>query len=362
LSSPLVESAGALFDRYLEELSRLRFTPAAPVGELVIAYSAMHGVGEKTFRRAMAARGFTEVHSVAEQAEPDGTFPTVEFPNPEEPGALDRVLALASRVSADVVLVNDPDADRLGVAVRSGDRHVVLDGNEIGVLLGHYLITCTSGQDRLAIATVVSSQLLRRVSEKNGVRYAETLTGFKWIANEALRLEASSGARFVFGYEEALGYTVGTVVRDKDGISAALVMAELAASLKADGKTLLDRLESIRREYGFMLSRTKSVTLPGREGAERIARAMDVFRAPVISGLKVASSRMPAKDVVILELADGARIAVRPSGTEPKIKFYFELAEPLASGEAMAVAEARGRARLVELERLTLLAASLGGV
>lgn len=364
-ANALVADANAMFEPYLAAIGALCVAPQAKVADVVIAYSAMHGVGEKMFRRAMAERGFTQVHSVKEQAEPDGAFPTVEFPNPEEPGALDRVLALARSVSADVVLVNDPDADRLGVAARTASgEYAVLNGNEIGVLLGHHLLVRgPAANDRLVMATIVSSQLLKRVAQGLGAQYAETLTGFKWIANEALKREANGAAKFVFGYEEALGYTIGNVVSDKDGISAALVMGELAAVLKAEGRTLVDELEHIRRTFGFLLSRQKSVTLPGREGAEKIAHAMSVFRAfsgAELGGVAVESKKLVNDgEVVLFDLAGGGRIAVRPSGTEPKIKFYFELLAPLAQGEAMEPAAERGRASLAALEKATLAVAGL---
>lgn len=368
---------------YLDRLDRLCFAATAPVGELKIAYSALHGVGESTFRAAAKRRGFTRLFSVEEQAEPDGAFPTVAFPNPEEPGALDLVLALAKREAADVVLVNDPDADRLGAAVRRRNAdgtsdYVTLNGNEIGVLLAHHVLVRDVDQspDRLVMATIVSSQLLRRMAEKLGVRYEETLTGFKWIANTAIERERTDGARFVFGYEEALGYTTGSVVRDKDGISAAIVLAELAASLKAEGRTLLDELETIRRRYGFMQSRQRSITLPGRDGEAQIRRAMSKVRSDppqTLAGARVLSAwdllakkRIHAGgrvedmarwsgDVVILELEEGGRIAIRPSGTEPKIKLYFEIAEPLGEGGSIAEAAARGRARLDGLERALIV-------
>ncbi|MCK6548127.1 phospho-sugar mutase [Myxococcota bacterium] len=381
----LLVDATPIIDRYVAAISELGVAKDARAGDVSIAYSAMHGVGEAVFRRVMAARGFTKLASVAEQAEPDGRFPTVEFPNPEEPGALDLVLALAKRVDADVVLVNDPDADRLGVAAKKAGTtdYVVLNGNEIGVLLAHHLLSRgpERSKDHLVVATIVSSQLLKRVAAGLGVRYAETLTGFKWIANEAMRLEKESGARFVFGYEEALGYTVGTTVRDKDGVSAALVMAELAAVLKAEGRTILDELESIRRRFGFLVSKQKSVTLPGKSGAERIARAMAILRSDPpksVAGVTVesiwdlgtktkrfADGRVePADrwkgDVVILELADGSRVAIRPSGTEPKIKLYLEIAETLADGEAPAAPEARGLARAKALEQALVATLGLG--
>ena len=352
------ENADAMKARYVEEIAGMVFDTSARPRDLSIAYSAMHGVGEKTVRAVLSKRGFDRLYSVPEQAEPDPAFPTVRFPNPEEPGALDLVLAHAARNECDLVLVNDPDADRLGVAVRAEDgSYAVLNGNQIGVLLAHHLIAHTAGE-RLVITTFVSSQLLKKMATNLGVAYAETATGFKWITNEALRRRE----RFLFGYEEALGYTIGTAVRDKDGISAALVMAELAASLAGRGLTLLDQLEAIRHDHGLFASRQKSVTLPGSEGAAKIAEAMARLRASridAIAGVAVASTRdLVEHNLVIWDLADGGRVCARPSGTEPKIKFYLEVVE--AIGESMAEAEERARERLTAGEREILGVAGLG--
>ncbi len=380
---PLAEgrAKGLVFEHhaeaaYLSALAQLRFVDA-PVEQLVVAYSALHGVGEALFQEAMRRRGFRQVHSVAEQAQPDGRFPTVRFPNPEEPGALDLVLALAEAKQADLVVVNDPDADRLGAAVRHEGRYVVLGGNDIGVLLASHLVAHhPGGPERLFMATIVSSQLLRKMAADLDVRYAETLTGFKWIANEGVRLEAE-GARFVFGYEEALGYTIGPHVRDKDGIGAALVLGEMAALAKAEGRTLLDVLESIRRRHGVFVSRQKSLTLPGSAGLAKIRDAMKTLRAKGLGvlpqmadlwDLDAGTFTDPAGqrprtqwkgDVLIYGLIGGGRISVRPSGTEPKIKFYLEVAEIIGDGETVAVAQARGEKRLDELLSAIVAASGL---
>jgi phosphomannomutase len=344
---------------YLSGLAAMVYDPAAPVGALKIAYSAMHGVGERVLRRAFATRGLTQLVTVAEQAEPDGRFPTVEFPNPEEPGALDLVLALAQKSGSDLVVVNDPDADRLGAAVRRLDgEYQVLNGNEIGVLLADHLLTHdgADGAKRLVMATMVSSQLLRKMAADRGVEYRETLTGFKWIANEALRHHRELGLRFVFGYEEALGYTVGTHVRDKDGISAAMVLCEHAAGLKAHGQTLLDRLDELRRTHGLFVSRQKSLMLPGREGLAKIKEVMAALRSSPpqrfgdllvqeVRDLSVAPDPRLRGDVLIYELVGGGRVSVRPSGTEPKIKFYLEVVEEVGA-DPILVAQKRGEARI----------------
>jgi phosphomannomutase len=353
--SALIREVSDLSESYLRAVSSLASVSSIDPGELSIAYSALHGCGQTLFLEAMARRGFSRIYPVAEQGEPDPDFPTVSFPNPEEPGALDRVLALAHENDCGLVLVHDPDADRLGVAVRRapGD-YAVLDGNEIGVLLAHHVLSHTKEPKPLVVSTVVSSRMLSKMAASSGARYLDTLTGFKWIANEAMRVEKAEGVQFVFGYEEALGYTVGTVVRDKDGIGAGLVLAEMAAGLAAEGKTLLDALEDLRRRHGTFRSRGKSVTIGGASGAARIEHAMAVLRSePLrrIAGENVRSARdVPEGDVLLYDLEDGGRVAVRPSGTEPKIKFYLEVVDSSAE---------RASRRLEALERELLSRAGL---
>jgi phosphomannomutase len=341
---------------------------------LSIVYTPMHGVGDRFAHEILSRFGFHRVTSVAEQAEPDGAFPTVKFPNPEEPGALDLALALAKKEQADLVIANDPDADRLAIAVPDRDgRFVALTGNEVGVLLGHYLLVedPAPAKDRLVITTIVSSPLLGSIAQALGVRYEETLTGFKWIANRALTVEHETGTRFVIGYEEALGYTVGTVARDKDGIGAAAIFAELAAFSKARGETVLGRLEAIYRQFGLVVSRQHNVTRTGSDGAARIKREMTGVRSALpktIAGENVVATRdylvserragdsttkldLPASDVLAFELEGGSRITMRPSGTEPKIKYYFDVREPVGAGEPFEAARARAISRLDALEK-----------
>ncbi|HVY47281.1 MAG TPA: phospho-sugar mutase, partial [Minicystis sp.] len=221
---------------YLAEVAKLRVRSDG-ARDIKIVYTPLHGTGERLCRRALAEAGFSNVTTVPEQAEPDGAFPTVAFPNPEEKGALDLAFALAKRDGAELVIANDPDVDRLAVAVRNvAGNFVQLTGNQVGALLGHYLLTeGEAAPNRLALASCVSSPMLGVIAGELGVHYEETLTGFKWIANRAMELERTRGMRFVFGFEEALGYTVGPLVRDKDGISAAVLLAEMAAVLRAEG-------------------------------------------------------------------------------------------------------------------------------
>jgi phosphomannomutase len=340
--------------RYLEAVLAFRGDPPAGASPR-IAYTPLHGVGGALTVRVLAAGGHGDVHPVPEQFVPDGRFPTVDFPNPEEPGALDLAERLGSEVEADVVLANDPDADRLAVAVPYEGGWRRLTGNEIGVLLADFVLDRTSGDDRLVVNSIVSSPLLGEMAAARGVGYARTLTGFKWIANAALDLE-QAGARFVLGYEEALGYTVGPVVRDKDGMSAALWFADLLAVARASGESVWDRLDRLYDRHGVWVSAQHSIVLPGLEGAGQIAAAMDRLGIEVpdaLAGMPVLEATdyregagdrprwLPATPLVELSLEGGSRVLARPSGTEPKLKVYADLrAEPgTAAGEVRDHAE-----------------------
>ncbi len=326
---------------------------------LSIVYTAMHGVGGVWAERALRDAGFPRFTAVSEQQMPDGRFPTVRFPNPEEPGAMDLSRATAERVRADLVLANDPDADRLAVMARDADGSLrMLTGNEVGVLLGHYALTQGTKHARPhVVTTIVSSTQLGDIARALGAAYDEVLTGFKWIANRALERERAEGTQFVFGYEEALGYTVGTVTRDKDGVGAALVMADLAAWCESRGTTVLGYLEEIQRRHGLYVGAQRNVTLPGASGAQTIRAIMDAFRASpparigpdtvrTVRDYKQGGSGLPPSNVLALELESGGRVTLRPSGTEPKIKYYFELKESLSAGEPLAKARERAEARL----------------
>jgi phosphomannomutase len=351
----------AVEDAYLDGLARaaLHERESSP---LAIAYTALHGVGHRLVVRALARSGFEGLASVPSQSDPDGAFPTVRFPNPEEPGAMERVLALAADTRSKLVLANDPDADRLAAAVPDpAGGYRMLSGNEIGVLLADDAIehADTGSRAKLVVTTIVSSSLLSRIAGDRGVACRETLTGFKWIARAALEGEAE-GQAFVFGYEEALGYTVGPLVRDKDGIGAALRLAELARFLEGRGQTLLGRVGELLVAHGLSHPVQWSVSLPGLEGRKRIRAAMEALRArpperigpsPVIRVLDAASGEetvngrkraatLPRSDLVQFQAADGGRLTARPSGTEPRIKFYLELVGEAKSVAAVAPARA----------------------
>jgi phosphomannomutase len=360
----LVEVGDALEEAYLEGVRGLSVTDDRRArADTCIAYTPLHGVGARFVEAALARAGFSNVHSEPSQRDPDGSFPTVEFPNPEEEGAMDRVLELAGEVGADVVFANDPDADRLAVAFPEDGAYRMLTGDQIGVLLADYLLDKSPADERRVVAcSLVSSQMLGKMARAIGVDYLETLTGFKWIANTAMRDIDEHGGRFVMGYEEALGYTVGELVRDKDGVSATAVFAELVADLKARGETLADRLEALYRRHGFYLTKQQSLTLPGAEGLGRIQELMRRFRASpprAIGGYAVvdrydlldAAEGQPPADVLGFYLEGDRRVIMRPSGTEPKLKSYYELCEPVAGDETFDAAVARARQRLEELAR-----------
>ncbi|MFO0555770.1 MAG: phospho-sugar mutase [Polyangiaceae bacterium] len=367
-----------LEDSYLARVQALSLQRAGD-RDAPIVHTSLHGVGDRMVRETLRRAGFTDVRPVAAQAEPNGDFPTVAFPNPEEKGALDLAIALAEESGADLIIANDPDVDRLAIAVRNPEtrKFTQLTGNQVGVLLGHYLLTEVADPssrqgtaDRLVIATCVSSPQLGAIARALGVHYEETLTGFKWITNRAMELERLEGKRFVFGYEEALGYTVGSLVRDKDGISAALLFAELWAVRRAQGKTIFDELERIARTYGCFVSGQRSITMKGKDGLSRIQSVMSslrerplaemaplsvVGRSDIKNGVRLRSSgettklRLPSSDVLIYDLAGDSRIIARPSGTEPKLKIYIDVREPIAEGEAVTVAEVRANHRLDEI-------------
>ncbi len=333
-------------------------------------YTPLHGVAGGLMLRAIERAGYPAPHVVAAQAEPDPDFPTVSYPNPEEPGALDLALADASRLGADLVLASDPDGDRLAVAVPDpaapgGWRP--LTGDQVGSLLGAFLLDVTAGdpdpQRRLVASTVVSSAMLARIADAAGVRYRETLTGFKWIVRAA---DDQPGSRFVFGYEEALGYAVGDLVRDKDGIGAALALLSLASRARASGQTLLGRWDALETAYGVHLR--AQLTVPTRAPGQimaglRAAPPGELGGQPVLDVADLAGGGpLPPSDVLIFRLA-GSRVVVRPSGTEPKLKCYLEVVQETGA-DGLAAARDRAAARLVPLRSSTraLLAPDPGQV
>lgn len=308
----------------------------------------MHGVGKDVLLAAFARAGFPAPVLVAEQAEPDPDFPTVAFPNPEEPGAMDLAFAKARETGPDLIIANDPDADRCAVAVKAGADWRMLRGDEVGALLAEHLVR--RGARGTFAESIVSSSLLGRIAGKAGLPYEETLTGFKWIARvEGLR----------YGYEEALGYCVDPDgVRDKDGITAALLITELASELKEEGRTLLDLLDDIAVEYGLHATDQLSVRV---EDLSVIANAMRRLREQPpteLAGLAITKSedltkgtdQLPPTDGLRYTL-DGARVIVRPSGTEPKLKCYLEVVVPVGTHDDLPAAHAKATELLTAIKR-----------
>ncbi|WP_327745886.1 phospho-sugar mutase [Streptomyces europaeiscabiei] len=336
----------SVLDAYLARTDAV-LAPGSPRTARTV-YTAMHGVGKDTLLAAFARAGFPEPFLVAEQADPDPEFPTVAFPNPEEPGAMDLAFAKARETDPDLIVANDPDADRCAAAVKDGADWRMLRGDEVGALLATHLVA--RGVRGTFAESIVSSSLLGRIAEKAGLPYEETLTGFKWIARvENLR----------YGYEEALGYCVDPEgVRDKDGITAALLITELASRLKEEGRTLLDLLDDIAVEHGLHATDQLSVRV---QDLSLIARAMERLRErppTALAGLAVTraedltrgTDRLPPTDGLRYTL-EGARVIVRPSGTEPKLKCYLEVVVPVADHAGLPAARTKAAGLLAGIKR-----------
>jgi phosphomannomutase len=342
-----------------EYLDRVAALPRGTARGLRIAATPMHGVGGEILVKALAQAGFTDVQVVTEQAAPDPDFSTGAFPNPEEPGATDLLLDLARRIGADIAIANDPDAERcaLGIPLPDGGWRM-RRGDEPGVLLGEHILATldrVAHPDPLVATTIVSSSLLRSIAAAHGARYDETLTGFKWI----VRAGDGAGTGLVYGYEEALGHCVDPdAVRDKDGISAAMLACDLAATLKASGRTLLDALDDLARAHGLHVTDQLSVRV---DDLAQIGAMMARLRAalpPTLLGDPVTESSdlLPRTDAVVLRTAR-AKVVVRPSGTEPKLKCYLEVVVPVAADTADLSA-----ARSSAADDLTALRSEIAGV
>ncbi|TCJ94512.1 phospho-sugar mutase [Nocardia alba] len=343
-------SGTELIDRYVArvaELPRLLGGPGERAG-VRIALTALHGVGGELAVRALAAAGFTDVRVVEEQFAPDPDFPTVSFPNPEEPGAADLLLALAERIDADVAIALDPDADRCALGVPGPDGWQMLRGDETGVLLADYVLR-THPADPLVATTIVSSRLLSKLAPARSARYAETLTGFKWLAR--------AGDGLVYAYEEAIGHCVDPAkVRDKDGISAAVAAADLVALLKAQGTTLRNELDSYAVEFGLHAGDQVSLRLPDQAAATELVAALranppnDIAGTPVKFTDQAQIRGRLRTDALIFDAAD-FRIVVRPSGTEPKLKCYVEVFVPVADRDDLTDVKESAAQRLSQLAR-----------
>jgi phosphomannomutase len=343
----------SVVDAYITRTAALASRPSA---QPKVVYTAMHGVGWQTFRSVLDAAGFDEPTVVRRQIEPDSAFPTVAFPNPEEPGALDLALETAREVDADLVIANDPDADRLAIAIRDSSLPAgfrALTGNEVGALLGWRaaeLLDAAAHDEQTASGTlacsIVSSPALRAVADDYGLEFVETLTGFKWV---------SRTPGLVFGYEEALGYLVNPeTVRDKDGISAALALLDLASGLAARGLTLDDQLDAFSMRFGQFASGQVAVRVTDLSEITRVMARLRAEPPAEIGGIRVSSiddllggyEALPASDVLRIHLDDGSRVMVRPSGTEPKLKVYIDTQSSDGSLEERRAAAEEALSRL----------------
>ena len=351
--SALFEWIGEAVDAaYLEEIKSVSVNPAllSNTKDLSVVYTPLHGTGLMLTKRALDQAGFTGLQIVSEQATPDGDFTTVKSPNPEEAGAFEYAIRLGDETKADVLLATDPDADRMGAAVRQPDgTYQVITGNQIAAILLDYLLFAhqkagTLPANAAAVKSIVSSELPTVIAEHYGAKMVNVLTGFKFIAEQIKNYEETNAHTFMFGFEESYGYLVQPFVRDKDAIQAVLLLTEVAAHFKSEGKTLYDGLQALYEKYGYFLEKTISVTVQGLEGPAKIKALLDGLRKEVPSnfgGIKVALAQdfsvnqqvdaegivseigLPTSNVLKYILEDGSWIAVRPSGTEPKIKFYM---------------------------------------
>ena len=304
---------------------------------LTIAYSPMHGISWPTFKRVFSLAGINNLVEVPSQIKPDPDFPTTPFPNPEEKGAMDDLFAIAQKCNADIAIANDPDGDRLAIGVPTKDgKWRKLTGDEIGALLCHRMIQITSGDNRKVVSTVVCSSLVGKIAAAAGVEHTQTLTGFKWIIPEAY---ADTKKQPIFAYEEALGYSVSELVRDKDGISAALRFVEMAEDLETKNQTVLDQINNIYLKYGLHVSRSESIRITGevsRNLQETTAKLLDRDAPKYLGGLQVREFldydsvakqqglELPPSNMIYLMLQGSMRILIRPSGTEPVVKTYLE--------------------------------------
>lgn len=353
---------------YIRALQSIQTNTKSVNEDLSIVFTSLHGTGAEPAKEACAAFGFTHVTFVEAQCKPDPEFSTVTSPNPEEPAAFQLAIQTGKAQHADILLATDPDADRLGVAVKDGQGdYVLLTGNQIGALLIQYVLeqkklAGTLLDNGVVMKTIVTTELARDVAAKYGVDTLDTLTGFKFIAEKIEQFERTKEKTFLFGYEESYGFLIGDFVRDKDAIQAAVFVAEAAAFYKTQGKTLLDVLHGLFEEFGYYKEVTRSITLEGKDGAEQIANIMQSFRnAPpltlndiqVITVEDYAVGRrtdnrtgeqslieLPTSDVLKFVLEDGSWVCIRPSGTEPKCKFYIAV-----TGETSEIAD-------LKLERL----------
>ncbi len=344
-----------VIESYLDEVEKRRVSTDIDLSELKVIYTPLNGTGNKPVRSILKRIGVKNVTVVPEQEMPDGNFTTAPYPNPEIRQAFECALKLADNVNPDLILATDPDADRVGIAIKVDDNYRLFSGNEVGVLLLNYILSRRKANGTLpekpfAVKTIVTTELVCRIAEKYGCELANVLTGFKFIGGEILKLEEKGEEdRFVFGFEESYGYLAGGYVRDKDAVVASMLICEMTAYYKSLGKSLFNVLGDIYKEYGYYLCTQKSFTCEGQSGMQKIADTMDRLRnEPIteICGSKVAVFKdfeksvskdiktgktetidLPSSNVLGYYLADSSSFIVRPSGTEPKIKIYVTAVE-----------------------------------
>jgi len=358
----LVYLDGAVDEAYQKQVLALSLNRDAIFeAGLKILYTPLHGAGLAHSKAVLAAAGFENVHVVPSQEQPDPNFTTIAYPNPEDPKAFAKALELAHDLSADIIVANDPDADRVGVMVKHGGEYVLLAGNQTGTLLAQYLLSGRKANGTLPpnpgiISTIVSTNMTREIAAAYGAEYAEVLTGFKFIGEQIEKWENSGKAEYVFGFEESIGFLPGPYARDKDAIASSMLICEVAAVYKIQGKTLIDAIGELYKKYGWHKEHTVNIVKPGLDGAAQIRAIMaDKRNNPPKSVNNIAVSKirdyqngyegLPPSDVLYYELADGSWLCIRPSGTEPKIKIYCGI---LGKDEADAKAKIAGLADAIE--------------
>ncbi len=334
--------------------------------DLKIVYTPFHGCGYKLVPEALKRLGIKHLYPVPEQMVIDGNFPTVVSPNPENPEGFYLAVDLARKVGSDLIIGTDPDSDRIGTMVRKGDEYVTITGNQMGVLLLDYIIQARKAMGKLpanagAVSSIVSTAMSRAVCEANGVHFEDTFTGFKFMAERIATWEAAKSYQYIFAFEESYGYMVGDYVRDKDAVTAAMLVAEMAAHYSMEGKTLLDAMNDLYEKYGFFAEKTVNLVMPGLDGMRKMKALMDDLRTNPpeeiagetvirlrdyldgsinVKGLgKVDRTPFFGSNVLYFELADGSSFIVRPSGTEPKIKVYLLVRGKSSEDSAAKVAK-----------------------
>ena len=336
---------------------------AAVADDFKIVYTPFHGCGYKLVPEALKRLGIKHLYPVPEQMVIDGSFPTVESPNPENPEGFYLAIDLAKKVGSDLIIGTDPDSDRIGTMVRSGDEYVTISGNQMGVLLLDYVISAKKATGTLpenagALSSIVSTGMARVVAEQNGVHFEDTFTGFKFMAERVASWEAAGSYKYIFAFEESYGYMMGDYVRDKDAVTASMMVAEMAAHYHRKGMTLLDALNALYEKYGWYKEKTLNLVMPGLDGLQKMKALMSALRenppteiggeevirlrdyqdgSIFVAGLgKVDKTPFAGSNVLYFELADGSSFIIRPSGTEPKIKVYL-----LIRGQSSADCEER---------------------